>query len=115
MKLSRKKQNSPAATVVLLDDKGGEVMSVDLVPALEISTPWPDSCGVGKDVEKWLGKKTKQRNKSFYFVAKQPRGHDDKGNLIPFLTNSIHLSRLLCYGADIKIEFATFLLMGGIQ
>ncbi|CAM4571324.1 unnamed protein product [Lepidochelys olivacea] len=78
MKLSRKKQNSPAATVVLLDDKGGEVMSVDLVPALEISTPWPDSCGVGKDVEKWLGKKTKQRNKSFYFVAKQPRGHDDK-------------------------------------
>uniref|UniRef100_A0A452HWJ9 Uncharacterized protein n=1 Tax=Gopherus agassizii TaxID=38772 RepID=A0A452HWJ9_9SAUR len=78
MKLSRKKQNSPAATVVMLDDKGDEVVSIDLVPALEISPPWPDSCGVGKDVEKWLGKKTKLRNNPFYFVAKQPRGHDDK-------------------------------------
>ncbi|KAM9148949.1 cyclic GMP-AMP synthase-like [Pangshura tecta] len=78
MKLSRKKQNSPAATVVMLNDKGDEVVSIDLVPALEISPPWPDSCGVGKDVEKWLGKKTKLRNNPFYFVAKQPRGHNDK-------------------------------------
>ncbi|XP_074852763.1 cyclic GMP-AMP synthase-like isoform X2 [Carettochelys insculpta] len=78
MKLSRKKQNSPAVTVVLLDDKGGKFMSVDLVPALEISKPWPDSCGLGKDVEKWLGKKAKPRNKSFYLVAKQPHGQDDK-------------------------------------
>ncbi|XP_065258393.1 cyclic GMP-AMP synthase-like [Emys orbicularis] len=78
MKLSRKKQNSPATTVVMLDDKGGEVVSIDLVPALEISPPWPDSCRVGQDVEKWLGKKTKLRNNPFYFVAKQPRGHDDK-------------------------------------
>ncbi|XP_042711040.1 cyclic GMP-AMP synthase-like isoform X1 [Chrysemys picta bellii] len=78
MKLSRKKQNSPATTVVMLDDKGGEVVSIDLVPALEISLPWPDSCRVGQDVEKWLGKKTKLRNNPFYFVAKQPRGHDDK-------------------------------------
>uniref|UniRef100_A0A8C0HG85 Cyclic GMP-AMP synthase n=1 Tax=Chelonoidis abingdonii TaxID=106734 RepID=A0A8C0HG85_CHEAB len=76
IKLSRKKQNSPAATVVILDDKGDEVVSIDLVPALEVSPPWPESCGVGKDVEKWLGKKTKLRNNPFYFVAKQPKQCD---------------------------------------
>ncbi|XP_019407880.1 PREDICTED: cyclic GMP-AMP synthase-like [Crocodylus porosus] len=79
MKPQRKKPNCPAVTVMVLDDKGGEVISMDLVPALEISASWPASCGIGKDVEKWLGKKSMQwRNKSFYFVAKQPPGEDNK-------------------------------------
>ncbi|KYO19747.1 cyclic GMP-AMP synthase-like [Alligator mississippiensis] len=79
MKPQRKKPNCPAVTVMVLDDKGSEVISMDLVPALEISASWPVSCGVGKDVEKWLGKKSMRwRNKSFYFVAKQPPGEDNK-------------------------------------
>uniref|UniRef100_K7F962 Uncharacterized protein n=1 Tax=Pelodiscus sinensis TaxID=13735 RepID=K7F962_PELSI len=78
MTLKRKKQNSPAVTLVLLDDKGGEFMSIDLVPALEILQPWPKSCELEQNVKKWLGKKAKQFTRSFYLVAKQPSGQDDK-------------------------------------
>ncbi|XP_043940744.1 cyclic GMP-AMP synthase-like [Protopterus annectens] len=78
LQIKRNKQNSPAVTLVLQDDKGEEQISIDVVPALEVPAPfgWPKLTKEGLNIDKWLGKKTRVsfRSQHFYFVPKQPEG-----------------------------------------
>lgn len=82
----RKKVNSPAVTLALLDEKVGvEILSVDIVPALEVPQGWPQEARVGLDVDKWLGKNVRRAifGKPVYFVPKRPKAQklspDEKG------------------------------------
>ncbi|XP_034610170.1 cyclic GMP-AMP synthase-like [Trachemys scripta elegans] len=78
MRLERKKQNSPAVPLVMVDNRGDTFMSIDLVLALEISGQWPSSNDEGMDVKQLLGEKEPYLRKTLYFIAKQAPGQDNK-------------------------------------
>ncbi|KAF5908656.1 cyclic GMP-AMP synthase-like [Clarias magur] len=72
----RKKINSPAVTLEFLgDNEEDEILSVDIVPALEVSQGWPEAARAGPDVDNWLGKNVRRAilGKPFYFVPKRPK------------------------------------------
>ncbi|XP_014895201.1 cyclic GMP-AMP synthase [Poecilia latipinna] len=75
--LNRKKPNSPAVTLSLCrrDSGGEELISVDVVPALEVQS-WPPAVRNGPDVDRWLGTKLRQEIRSLpcYFVPKRQKG-----------------------------------------
>uniref|UniRef100_A0A8C1UTS7 Cyclic GMP-AMP synthase n=1 Tax=Cyprinus carpio TaxID=7962 RepID=A0A8C1UTS7_CYPCA len=73
--------NSPAVTLELkLKEKGDDVMSVDIVPTLEVPQGWPQAARAGPNIDKWLGKKCRRQfvSKSVYFVPKRPKGRNLK-------------------------------------
>ncbi|XP_022539020.1 cyclic GMP-AMP synthase [Astyanax mexicanus] len=72
----RRQINSPAVTLGLVnEDDGTEIMSVDIVPALEVPQGWPEAARAGPDVDKWLGKNTRRKfvAQPVYFVPKRPK------------------------------------------
>ncbi|KAG7317040.1 hypothetical protein KOW79_019338 [Hemibagrus wyckioides] len=74
--VSRKKVNSPAVTLVFVDEiEGAEVLSVDIVPALEVPQGWPEAARAGPNVDKWLGKNNRRKiiGQPVYFVPKRPK------------------------------------------
>ncbi|XP_047239035.1 cyclic GMP-AMP synthase [Girardinichthys multiradiatus] len=75
--VNKKKPNSPAVTLSLCrkEISGEELISVDVVPALEVQS-WPLAVRNGPDVDNWLGKKLRQEIKSLpcYFVPKRQKG-----------------------------------------
>ncbi|XP_015255348.1 PREDICTED: cyclic GMP-AMP synthase-like [Cyprinodon variegatus] len=77
--VNKKKPNSPAVTLSLCrrELKGEELISVDVVPALEVQS-WPPAVRNGPDVDKWLGKKLRQeiRGLPCYFVPKKQKGRN---------------------------------------
>ncbi|CAK6949196.1 cyclic GMP-AMP synthase [Scomber scombrus] len=78
--VNRKRPNCPAVTLSLYKtgDKSDELISVDVVPALEVhpSQGWPLAVRNGPDVENWLGKKFRQEIKTLpcFFVPKRLKG-----------------------------------------
>ncbi|XP_059206391.1 cyclic GMP-AMP synthase [Centropristis striata] len=80
--VNRKRPYSPAVTLSLCGTEvsSDEVISVDLVPALEVhpSQGWPLAVRHGPDVDNWLGKKVRQEITSLpcYFVPKRPKGRN---------------------------------------
>ncbi|XP_058474461.1 cyclic GMP-AMP synthase-like [Solea solea] len=80
--VNRKRPTSPAVTLSLYksEDVDEELMSLDLVPALEIhpSQGWPAVVRSGPDVKNWLGKKVRLEIKSLpcYFVPKRMKGRN---------------------------------------
>ncbi|KAM4631461.1 cyclic GMP-AMP synthase [Polymixia lowei] len=80
--VNRKRLTSPAVTLSLygVDGDREELISVDVVPALEVppSQGWPLAARNGPDVDKWLGKKTRQDIKSSksFFVPKRIKGRN---------------------------------------
>ncbi|KAM9415076.1 cyclic GMP-AMP synthase-like isoform 1-T2 [Salvelinus alpinus] len=78
--VNRKRPNSPAVTLSLLEVDNGkqELLSVDVVPALEVpsSQGWPLAARAGPDVDNWLGKKTRRSltHQTCFFVPKKPPG-----------------------------------------
>ncbi|XP_035537799.1 cyclic GMP-AMP synthase [Morone saxatilis] len=80
--VNRKRPYSPAVTLSLFktDNNIDELISVDVVPALEVhpSQGWPVAVRNGPDVENWLGKKVRQEIKSLpcYFVPKRIKGRN---------------------------------------
>ncbi|KAG7218644.1 hypothetical protein INR49_019961 [Caranx melampygus] len=75
--VNRKHVYSPAMTLSLcrMEEDSKELISVDLVPALEAhpSQGWPLAVRNGPDVDDWLGKKARQEIRSLpcYFVPKR--------------------------------------------
>ncbi|KAG7219314.1 hypothetical protein INR49_019118 [Caranx melampygus] len=75
--VNRKHVYSPAVTLSLcrMEEDSKELISVDLVPALEAhpSQGWPLAVRNGPDVDDWLGKKARQEIRSLpcYFVPKR--------------------------------------------
>ncbi|XP_062842043.1 cyclic GMP-AMP synthase [Trichomycterus rosablanca] len=73
----RKRVNSPAVTLAFLEDgdKENELLSVDIVPALEVPQGWPKAARAGPVVDNWLGKNARRKivAKPVYFVPKRPR------------------------------------------
>ncbi|XP_066531057.1 cyclic GMP-AMP synthase isoform X2 [Hoplias malabaricus] len=77
----RKKINSPAVTLAFMDkDKKTEILSVDIVPALEVPQGWPEAARAGPPVDKWLGKNARRRfvSQPVYFVPKRPKARNLK-------------------------------------
>lgn len=80
--VNRKRPYSPAVTLSLCrtENNTDELISVDLVPALEIhsSQGWPLAVRNGPDVDNWLGKKVRQEIRSLpcYFVPKRLKGRN---------------------------------------
>ncbi|XP_065327941.1 cyclic GMP-AMP synthase [Pelmatolapia mariae] len=80
--VNRKRVHSPAVTLSLFktDENSEELISVDVVPALEVITEsiqsWPAAVRNGPDVSNWLGKKALQdiRGLPCYFVPKRQKG-----------------------------------------
>ncbi|MEQ2305017.1 hypothetical protein AMECASPLE_033181, partial [Ameca splendens] len=78
--VNKKKPNSPAVTLSLCrkEISGEELISVDVVPALEGQKvqSWPLAVRNGPDVDNWLGKKLRQEIRSLpcYFVPKRQKG-----------------------------------------
>ncbi|XP_029976563.1 cyclic GMP-AMP synthase isoform X2 [Salarias fasciatus] len=72
--VNKKKPYSPAVTLSLCKPENGsdELISVDVVPALEVQS-WPNAVRGGPNVENWLGKKARQEIRSLpcYFVPKR--------------------------------------------
>ncbi|CAN9492941.1 unnamed protein product [Ophioblennius macclurei] len=78
--VKKKNPYSPAVTLSLCkleDGAGDELISVDVVPALEVQS-WPNAVRGGPKVEKWLGKKARQEIRSLpcYFVPKRRKGRN---------------------------------------
>ncbi|XP_041867893.1 cyclic GMP-AMP synthase isoform X2 [Melanotaenia boesemani] len=75
--VNTKRLHSPAVTLSLCrtEDNSDELISVDLVPALEVQS-WPPTVRDGPDVGNWLGKKVRQEIKGLpcYFVPKRLKG-----------------------------------------
>ncbi len=67
-----------------------DVMSVDIVPTLEVPQGWPQAARAGPNIDKWLGKKSRRQfvSKAVYFVPKRPKGRnlkdDAKGMLAKY-------------------------------
>ncbi|XP_014342670.1 cyclic GMP-AMP synthase-like [Latimeria chalumnae] len=77
--LQRKKQGSPAVTLLISNTDGKQQISVDLVPALEVcGQKWPKATYSGLKIDQWLSKKVKKyyRSEPYYLVAKQPQGRE---------------------------------------
>lgn len=75
--MSRKSANSPAVTLAFQEngDTENELLSVDIVPALEVPQGWPEAARAGAVVDKWLGKNARRKivAKPVYFVPKRPK------------------------------------------
>lgn len=72
----RKKITSPAVTLEFLEqNKRAEILSVDIVPALEVPQGWPEAARAGPDVDNWLGKNNRRKilGQPVYFVPKRPK------------------------------------------
>ncbi|KAM3858579.1 cyclic GMP-AMP synthase [Diretmus argenteus] len=71
--VNRKRPNSPAVSLFKIGNNSEELISVDVVPALEGS---PLAARNGPDVDNWLGKKTRQEINSLncFFVPKRLKG-----------------------------------------
>uniref|UniRef100_A0A4W4F2I7 Cyclic GMP-AMP synthase n=1 Tax=Electrophorus electricus TaxID=8005 RepID=A0A4W4F2I7_ELEEL len=68
--------NSPAVTLAFKKHKDDDIeLSVDIVPALEVSQGWPEAARSGLDIDKWLGKKARRKfvSRPVYFVPKRPK------------------------------------------
>nr|XP_040045500.1 cyclic GMP-AMP synthase-like isoform X1 [Gasterosteus aculeatus aculeatus]XP_040045501.1 cyclic GMP-AMP synthase-like isoform X1 [Gasterosteus aculeatus aculeatus] len=78
--VNRKRPRSPAVTLSLYrkDTCGDELISVDLVPALEVQS-WPVGVRSGPDVDNWLGKKFRQeiRRLAIFYVPKRLKGQTE--------------------------------------
>ncbi|XP_047460268.1 cyclic GMP-AMP synthase [Mugil cephalus] len=77
--MNRKRIYSPAVTLSLCRNNSAELISVDVVPALEVPA-WPAAVRNGPEVDNWLGKKVRQEFKSFpcFFVPKRQKGKNLK-------------------------------------
>ncbi|XP_048086291.1 cyclic GMP-AMP synthase isoform X1 [Alosa alosa] len=79
-KLCAEDANSPAVTLELWRKDCAEAdMSIDVVPALEVSSQGlPAAARAGPNVENWLGKKDRRKliSAGFYFVPKMPKGNN---------------------------------------
>uniref|UniRef100_A0A673LHG0 Uncharacterized protein n=1 Tax=Sinocyclocheilus rhinocerous TaxID=307959 RepID=A0A673LHG0_9TELE len=91
--------NSPAVTLEFKPkEKVDDVMSVDIVPTLEVPQGWPQAAREGLNIDKWLGKKCRRQfvSKAVYFVPKRPKGRnlkdDAKGMLAQSLQKHFFLS-----------------------
>ncbi|XP_008291104.1 cyclic GMP-AMP synthase [Stegastes partitus] len=77
--VNRKNPYSPAVTLSLCrtDKSSDELISVDVVPALEVQG-WPAPVRNGPDVDNWLGKKARQeiRGLPCYYVPKRLKGRN---------------------------------------
>ncbi|XP_028255118.1 cyclic GMP-AMP synthase isoform X1 [Parambassis ranga] len=77
--VNRKRPYSPAVTLSLYrrEDNSDELISVDVVPALEVQS-WPCPARNGPDVDNWLGKKVWQEIKGLpcFFVPKRLKGRN---------------------------------------
>uniref|UniRef100_A0A669CQH0 Cyclic GMP-AMP synthase n=1 Tax=Oreochromis niloticus TaxID=8128 RepID=A0A669CQH0_ORENI len=77
--VNRKRVHSPAVTLSLFktDKNSEELISVDVVPALEVQS-WPVAVRNGPHVTNWLGKKALQDIRSLpcYFVPKRQKGRN---------------------------------------
>ncbi|XP_051991396.1 cyclic GMP-AMP synthase-like [Xyrauchen texanus] len=79
--IQRQRVTSPAVTLELkTGDEEEDVLSVDLVPALEVPQGWPQAARAGPDVDQWLGKRCRRNfiSKAVYFVPKRPHGRNLK-------------------------------------
>lgn len=92
--INRKLVNSPAVTLEYNNkEKEDDVMSVDIVPTLEVPQGWPQAARAGPNIDNWLGKKCRRQfvSKAVYFVPKRPKGRnlkdDAKGMLEPYTFN----------------------------
>ncbi|XP_063772882.1 cyclic GMP-AMP synthase-like [Pseudophryne corroboree] len=77
--LKKKEPLSPAVTLLIGEEPG--IISVDLVLALKLNQPWPDTTRDGMNIDDWLGTKVKQDYKRgpFYMVPKQANlGQENK-------------------------------------
>lgn len=75
----RRKVNSPAVTLEFLEEnKGTEILSVDIVPALEVPQGWPAAARAGVDVDNWLGKNNRRKilGQPVFFVPKRPKARN---------------------------------------
>ncbi|XP_072530970.1 cyclic GMP-AMP synthase isoform X2 [Salminus brasiliensis] len=71
-----KRVNSPAVTLGFVNkDDETEILSVDIVPALEVPQRWPLAARGGPVVDNWLGRHCRRRfvGKPVYFVPKRPK------------------------------------------
>ncbi|XP_060132439.1 cyclic GMP-AMP synthase-like [Zootoca vivipara] len=75
MRLEKKKSNCPAVQLVMLDNQGAKFMSLNLVPALEMTGQWP--C-MKKAKELIKGKELLHLMKVFYFIPEQSPGRHNK-------------------------------------
>nr|QNT09613.1 cyclic GMP-AMP synthase-like protein [Ctenopharyngodon idella] len=79
--INRKLVNSPAVTLEYNNkEKEDDVMSVDIVPTLEVPQGWPQAARSGPNIDNWLGKKCRRQfvSKAVYFVPKRPKGRNLK-------------------------------------
>ncbi|XP_067266921.1 cyclic GMP-AMP synthase [Chanodichthys erythropterus] len=79
--INRKLVNSPAVTLEYNNkEKEDDVMSVDIVPTLEVPQGWPQAARAGPNIDNWLGKKCRRQfvSKAVYFVPKRPKGRNLK-------------------------------------
>lgn len=90
--IQRNLVNSPAVTLEFKPkEKDDEVMSVDIVPTLEVPQGWPQAARAGPNIDRWLGKKCRRQfvSKAVYFVPKRPKGRnlkdDAKGMLAQYI------------------------------
>ncbi|CAM4631020.1 unnamed protein product [Leuciscus chuanchicus] len=79
--ICRKLINSPAVTLEFNNkEKEDDMMSVDIVPTLEVPQGWPQAARAGPNINNWLGKKCRRQlvSKAVYFVPKRPKGRNLK-------------------------------------
>uniref|UniRef100_A0AAY4CD66 Cyclic GMP-AMP synthase n=1 Tax=Denticeps clupeoides TaxID=299321 RepID=A0AAY4CD66_9TELE len=74
----RRRVSSPAVTLEFRGSEGGaEEISVDIVPALEVSSKqgWPIPARAGPNIDKWLGKNVRHKltRQPCYFIPKRPK------------------------------------------
>lgn len=92
----KRRINSPAVTVAYVNnDDEDEIISVDIVPALEVPQGWPQAARAGLEVSGWLGKNTRHDylKEPVYFVPKRPKQRNlsdiEKGRPVFLLRSSL--------------------------
>lgn len=79
--IHRSQMTSPAVTLELKPkNEEADVLSVDIVPALEVPQGWPQAARAGPDIDRWLGKRCRRNftSKAVYFVPKGPKAKNLK-------------------------------------
>lgn len=79
--MNRLQMTSPAVTLELKPQNEEEdVLSLDIVPALEVPQGWPQAARAGPDIDRWLGKRCRRNftSKAVYFVPKGPKAKNLK-------------------------------------
>ncbi|XP_057210929.1 cyclic GMP-AMP synthase [Triplophysa rosa] len=79
--MHRLQLTSPAITLELKPQNEEEdVLSLDIVPALEVLQGWPQAARAGPDIDRWLGKRCRRNftSKAVYFVPKGPKAKNLK-------------------------------------